>query len=312
MTIPSTPGPSLWDSSRDLDYFLAMQESQTPGRPEHSPQKWDRRAESWETERRLYRKGEERVQSAVSYLRDRGLLRPEYRVADIGCGPGRFAAAFARHVQWVTGFDLSPRMIQYGREHLRREGVDNVTLRTCDFQTLNVGEEGLEGAFDLVFSSLTPAVRGAEGLRKVMDLSRAYCCNITHIYHHNSVRRQLQTELFGLAPASPWDGSWFYSLFNVLLLMGYLPETSYDHQVRQRRIVPTPEYASMMMEHILPAHACTPEHQARILAWLRAHTDGEGMLTETSRACYGRILWDVRLRSQAGCSNVPEPEPEDC
>lgn len=298
MTQSNTQKSPLWGLTGDLDYFLAMQESQPRDKPDHSPQKWDRRAESWERERVHGQKGEERVRSTVAYLESRELLRPEYQVADIGCGPGRFTVAFAHKVHWVTGFDLSPKMIQYGIEHARREGVDNVTLRTCDFQALNVREAGLEGAFDLVFSSLTPAIHGAAGLQKVMDMSRAYCCNITHIYHHNSVRQQLQTELFGLAPASPWGGRWFYSLFNVLLLMGYLPETSYDHQLRERRFAPGADYASMIMEHILPPDECTPENEARILKWLQAHADQDGMITETSRACYGRILWDIRVHSE--------------
>ena len=303
MTQSKEGSSPLWGLTGDLEYFLAMQDAQPEHRPDHSPQKWDRRAESWEKERIRRRKGEDRVRSTVDYLERRGLLRPEYRVADIGCGPGRFAAAFARHVEWVTGFDLSPRMVQYGMEHVRRDGLDNVTLRTCDFQTLDVGKEGLAGAFDLVFSSLTPAIHGREGLRKVMDMSRAYCCNITHISHHNSIRARLQTELFGLAPASPWGGRWFYSLFNALLLMGYLPETSYDHQLREERITPGDDYAAMMMEHILPPEACTPENLARILGWLRDHADPDGQITETSRACYGRILWDVRVRPESAEPN---------
>lgn len=308
MSLSSAQESPLWGLAGDLDYFLVMQDSQPENKPDHSSQKWDRRAESWEFERIQGRKGEERVRSTMAYLEGRGLLRPEFQVADIGCGPGRFAAAFARRVRWVTGFDLSPKMIQYGMEHIRREGVENVTLRTCDFQALNVRSAGLAGAFDLVFSSLTPAIHGTAGLQKVMDMSRAYCCNITHIYHHNSVRRRLQTELFGREPASPWGGRWFYSLFNALLLMGYLPETTYDHQLRERRLTPTAEYAAMMMEHILPPDECTPENHSRILSWLQAHTDGDGMLTETSRACYGRILWDVRVHPEVGTPQRSEQE----
>lgn len=297
MVQTDTHRPALWGLRGDLEYFLAIQESQPENRPDHSPQKWDQRAESWEREGVQSRKGESRVRSAVDYLERRGLLCPGDRVADIGCGPGRFAVAFARRVHWVTGLDLSPKMVQYGMEYARREGVENLTLRTCDFQALHVREEGMAGAFDLVFSSLTPAIHGAAGLEKMMEMSRAYCCNITHIYHHNSLRRQIQTELFRRPPESPWGGRWFYSLFNVLLLMGYLPETSYDHQVQRRRVPPSPEYAALMMEHILPAQERGRDQQARILAWMQAHADGEGLLTETTRACYGRILWDVRVRS---------------
>ena len=177
----------------------------------------------------------------------------------------------------------------------------NLTLQALDFQTLEVEAAGLRRAFDLVFSSLTPAVHGQAGLEKMMDMSRAYCCNITHLYHRNSICRQLQEEVFGIPPVSPWGGRWFYSLFNLLLLRGYLPQTSYDRQLEARRFVPSQDYAAMLLERVLPPAERTEKNQARIFAWLQAHADGEGMLTETSEACYGRILWDVRDRiSEAG------------
>lgn len=292
---------ALWGLGTDLAYFAAMQESQPKDRPDHSAKKWDQRAEAWEKERREKQKGEARVRSAVAYLEEQGLLRPDFQVADVGCGPGRFAVAFARRVRWVTGFDLSPRMIHYGLEYARREGVANLTLQALDFQTLEVEAAGLRRAFDLVFSSLTPAVHGQAGLEKMMDMSRAYCCNITHLYHRNSICRQLQEEVFGIPPVSPWGGRWFYSLFNLLLLRGYLPQTSYDRQLEARRFVPSQDYAAMLLERVLPPAERTEKNQARIFAWLQAHADGEGMLTETSEACYGRILWDVRDRiSEAG------------
>lgn len=292
---------ALWGLETDLAYFAAMQESQPKDRPDHSAKKWDQRAEAWEKERREKQKGDARVRSAVAYLEEQGLLQPDFHVADVGCGPGRFAVAFARRVRWVTGFDLSPRMIHYGLEYARREGVSNLTLQALDFQTLEVEAAGLRRAFDLVFSSLTPAVHGQAGLEKMMDMSRAYCCNITHLYHRNSICRQLQEEVFGIPPVSPWGGRWFYSLFNLLLLRGYLPQTSYDRQLEARRFVPSQDYAAMLLERVLPPAERTEKNQARILAWLQEHTDGEGMLTETSEACYGRILWDVRDRiSEAG------------
>ena len=297
MALSDTHRPSLWGLTEDLDYFLALQEAQSADKPAPSPQMWDRRADAWERERAQSEKSASRVCSTLAFLDDRGLLQPQYDVADIGCGPGRFAVAFARRVHHVAGFDLSPKMVQYGMEYAQREGVDNVCLRACDFQTLDIQKEGLEGAFDLVFSSLTPAVQGETALRKAMAMSRAHCCSITHIYHHNSLRRQLQTELFGLPAASPWGGRRFYALFNTLLLWGYLPETSYDHQQQERKIYPSTDYADIMMEQILPVDQRTTENQARILAWMEAHVGADGTLTETIRACYGRILWNVRVRS---------------
>ena len=291
----------------DLQYFIDMQESRPAQTPDHSAQKWNQRAEAWEQERIHRRKGDERVDCAVTYLKGRGLLRPDYDIADIGCGPGRFVAAFAKHARWVTGFDLSERMVHYGREQAKREGVENITFHVCDFQTLDVAKEGLEGAFDLVFSSLTPAIHGMDGLRRMMAMSRAYCCNTTHIYHQNKFQDRMMREVFDRAPAQRWGWRWFYSLFNVLFLMGYAPETTYDHRHQRHRQQLDPSYVELTMEQTLPEAERTPENRERIRRWLYAQADADGMVEEESSTCYGRILWDVRDR---GDRRIGEPEGE--
>lgn len=185
----STPYPDL---RGDLDYFLSMQESQPVDRPDHSAQKWDQRADAWEQEGPKAQKGDARVRSTMAYLEERGLLRPEYEIADIGCGPARFAAAFASRVRWVTGFDLSPRMVHYGSEYARKQGVENLTLRVADFQTLDVQEEGLEKAFDLVEVFAKPKVAflptGSELIPLGATVKRG--CNIdsNSILAHNLLR----------------------------------------------------------------------------------------------------------------------------
>ena len=99
---------ALWGLGTDLAYFAAMQESQPKDRPDHSAKKWDQRAEAWEKERREKQKGEARVRSAVAYLEKQGLLQPDFHVADVGCGPGRFAVAFARRVRWAKALTFPP------------------------------------------------------------------------------------------------------------------------------------------------------------------------------------------------------------
>lgn len=285
-------------NAADLDYFISLQSSGAAGATEFSAEKWDQRAKFWNRERIRKRKGDERVVSAVGYLEQRGLLKPDYDVADIGCGPGRFAAAFAKRVRFVEGLDISEKMIRYGREYIEKEGLTNVRLRVCDFDAVDLEKEGYRKAFDLVFCSMTPAVHSMDSIRKAMEMSRAYCCNITHIYSHNRLRDQIMREVFGKEPLVRRSGRWFYSLFNVLFLTGYCPETSYENRHQELRVQPDEEYVDFVMEHMLPQAECTGENRKRILAWLRAHTDTEGGLTEVIDTCYGRILWDVRDRTQ--------------
>ena len=291
----------------DLQYFIALQESNSANTPDYSAGKWNQRAASWEKERKTGTKGQtsERVQATVDYLRSRGLLTSEQDVADIGCGPGRFATAFAKTAHWVTGFDISEKMVRYGMEYAKKTGQNNVTLRVCDFQKLDPEKEGLVRAFDLVFSSLTPAVHGMDSLEKSMAMSRAYCCNITHISSDNQLERRIMRELFDKEPPDRWNGRWFYSLFNILFLMGYYPEVTYYDRHMERRICPDDDYAFLLMEHLLPPNECTRDNQERIKSWLLGHMDNEERVTEVSDTCYGRILWDIRRKDKR-----PDYRPE--
>ena len=71
----------------------------------------------------------------VVWMMDRALLRPEYRVLDLGCGIGRITAAIAPKVQTVLGIDISPGMIAEARRrypttiHLQFEVTDGFGIR---------------------------------------------------------------------------------------------------------------------------------------------------------------------------------------
>jgi SAM-dependent methyltransferase len=76
-------------------------------------------------------------------------LAPGAWVADLGCGPGVFALAFARAVPRgvVFAVDIEPRQLDRLREHLRAEQIENVVpvLASADTPHLPPAQ------FDLVF-----------------------------------------------------------------------------------------------------------------------------------------------------------------
>lgn len=282
---------------KQLEDFLALLDTCSGDSVYSSAEKWNRRAEQWQKERIQKRRGDERVRSAVEYLSSKGLLRPQDNVADIGCGPARFSAAFAQRVHHVLGLDISDQMIAHGLEYLRQEKISNVTLQVIDFETLNPAQAGYRAAFDLVFFSMTPAVHSLATLQKAMDMCRGHCCCVTHLGGRNLLRARLVRELFGREPRQRWSGRWFYALFNVLYLLGYQPETSYEDRHQELWVEPDEDYAAFLMEHALAPEETTAENAIRILAWLRAQQNADGLVKEVIDTSYGRILWDVRIRT---------------
>ena len=280
-----------------LDYFISLQESQPTVLPDHSVKMWNKRADFWENARKKNQKGDERVDSAIRYLDSKGLLDKNYDIVDIGCGPGWFAAAFAKHVHKVVGLDISDKMVEHGMNHIHNEGLDNASLYACDFQTLDIKKEGYQHAFDLVFSSMTPAIHGMNGLIKSMEMSRAWCCNITHLDGRNLLREQIMQEVFGKRLEPQWNGRWFFSLFNVLFLLGYDPETSYEKHSRETWVTPDELYIDFLMEHMLPSEEHTQENAAKISNWVNTHLNEDGQIKEVTHTAYATVLWDVREKT---------------
>ncbi len=286
------------DNNReDLRFFLALQEAAFPSTPQYTAGRWDKRADFWEKERKEQRRDDERVTSTLAFLTEKGILTPECRIADIGCGPGRFAAGFAGTAHSVVGLDLSPKMVAHGNAYLDSLGLENARLHCRDFTALDIDREGYREAFDLVFTSMTPAIHNVEGLMKAMAMSRRWCLNISHVRRQNHLRDRILSEVFQRTPDRKGEGRVFYALFNILFLLGYSPETSFVTRRKENRVRPDGEYVEYVMEHALPLEEHTAENARKILNWLMANRGEDGFLTEVSDAVYGRILWDVRSRA---------------
>ncbi len=295
--IKSSPLSGL-ANAEDLAYFFSLQDTPPTDTPSCSAKKWDQRAELWKKKHTSSPKNDDRVISAITYLENKGLLQENFDIVDIGCGPGRFAAAFAKRVHRVVGLDISEKMVAHGMEYISNEGISNALLRTCDFQAMDPEKEGYKGAFDLVFSSMTPAIHGIDGLTKSIQMSRGWCCNITHLGGRNLLREQIMQEVFGKKASPQWTGRWFYSLFNVLFLMGYYPETSYENRLQETLISPDEEYVDFLMEQMLPTEEHSEANAKKIMEWLNAHVNEDGLIKEVIESSYGRILWDVRNKTE--------------
>ncbi len=282
----------------DLSYFISLMEKGSGNSPytapETAPMLWDHRARSWAHERKNNRKTDERQEKDILFLEKHGLLEKDFSVADIGCGPGRFAAPFAARVRSVTALDISAEMIAQGRQYAEHMGLNNIQFHVCNFDTLDLKKEGFIKAFDLVFCSLTPAVRSYDHLLKAMEMSRGHCCCISHLYRKNRLMEQIMREIFPEKSMNRENsGNWFYAAFNILFLMGFRPETSYESRHSEKLIVPDQEYLDFLMEKMLLPDDRTPANKNAVMDWLTAHTGEDGFITEITDSCYGRLLWEV-------------------
>jgi len=111
-------------------------------------------------------------------------------------------------------------------DHCHEMGLDNVSFLVMDFKTLDPAESGLTGKYDLVFSSITPAVGSREGFLKAFEMSKRWFFNAAFIDIQDSLLDRLDSVL-GTNSADPKNSEGFYAMFNEMLLKNYLPQINY-------------------------------------------------------------------------------------
>ena len=281
-------------SDHELNYFEQLWSRRSAGPIDHSPEIWDRRAERWianlEAEPgKTARK--QRIRTLAGQLRSRGLLADDQMVADVGCGPGLFVLEFARTARQAVGIDYSGRFIEHAETLAKQRGVSNARFLRRDFLSLDIEGEGLAGAFDLVFSCLTPAATAAGSLEKLMGMSRGWCCNTTIVHAEDSLAEQVMRDVYGEPLKSRWDGRSFYALANLLWLRGYYPETFYYDDIRDEVVIPNHRWAKKLAAY---CGKRTEEDVERIWEYLK----GKGEAPRHSASRYGTILWDVNRKER--------------
>jgi SAM-dependent methyltransferase len=290
MTMPG----ALRDNVNEIEYYRGVWERKMSPRIVHSQGIWNERAGEWIQDLGSDGTGKPttlvRVEAAASYLRSRGLLGAKSVVCDVGCGPGLFVMEFARTAKRATGIDYSERFIAYATELARKRGVANVSFECRDFIAIDIDGSGLEGAFDLVFTSITPAASGKGCLDKIMRMSRAFCFNTSFVHVDDSLAKRAAREVFNEEYAPRWNGNGFYALVNLLWLSGYYPETSYRDE-RREEILRVDESLAAECGRVIRRDR--GDDVARIFEWLRR--SGEEVKRD-SLYRYGSVLWDVRRK----------------
>lgn len=66
-------------------------------------------------------------QDGLDRIRAFSRITPRQDVLDVACGPGLVACALAAQARWITGVDLTPRMIDEARATARSQQAENVT-----------------------------------------------------------------------------------------------------------------------------------------------------------------------------------------
>ena len=120
----------------------------------------------------------EKTQSIISMARGKGIDIKGKKILDIGCGTGIYTLPLAREAAHVTGIDSSDTMIKRLIEEAGKNCISNLSILKDSWRDVDIISQGLKKSFDIVWTSMSMAVKDKEDFIKLEACSRDWCVYI--------------------------------------------------------------------------------------------------------------------------------------
>ena len=236
---------------------------------------------------------EQERRALLDKLEAGGFISRESRVLDIGCGPGGYAVPLAERTKWVTGLDVSSKMLQFCQERAEKKGLSNLTLLEMDWRQVDLNTHKWEGAFDFVMASMSPGVHNVETLETFMKVSRKACYISAFVSRNDSLgdaldrHLQLKTGFRDTFPA-PFTNKIDY-VEHVLQQKG-IPFTRNHLSRCWEQSMPLKEAIDHYSKRLRMHHSLSVEQQKEVAAFLTQRAvDDE--VKEMTDVIIGEIYW---------------------
>jgi len=108
-------------------------------------------------------------------------LQPNFKVLDIGAGPGTHAIPFSKKVDQVTAIEPSQPMIDCLIKRIKENNVENIKHINKQWEDVNINQD-LDAPYDLVLASFSLIIDDIKlAIEKMMRVSSDYIYLIWHI-----------------------------------------------------------------------------------------------------------------------------------
>lgn len=164
----------------------------------------------------------------IRHLQSEDRFKPNDSVMDIACGPGTYSLLFAEIAKSVSSLDISQGMLSTLVAEAKRRSLANISPVHSPWQNY-----GSEEKFDLVFTALSPAIKGPDMLLKMERISRRSCC---YVAFGDDRFTGLRNELWDLITGQHRQGDRFnISIpFGLLMSMGRKPNVRFFESTPER------------------------------------------------------------------------------
>lgn len=227
----------------------------------------------------------------MKLISDKNLIDSNSRVLDVGCGAGKFSFALSKSVKYVTGIDLSPKMIEKAKEKKHELKINNVDFFIENWHDSNLDALGYKDKFDLVIANMTPAIRNSDTFLKLSEASKGFCILVKPIRRTDPVSDSIREMLKLERKMESSDMEMLYA-FNILWLQGKLPEMYYEHEVwnlKKNMDEAYKLYANRMKSY----RALTDREELKIKEYLESLSD-DGFIEEKVETVKATLMWKVK------------------
>lgn len=108
----------------------------------------------------------------INKMMEKDVIKPYMDVMDVGCGPGTYSELFSERCKSVFCVDSSQKML----DRLIGKNLSNVSSLRAEWEKFDT-----EKKYDLVFSSLCPAIMDPKTLLKMELFSKGYCADVSFV-----------------------------------------------------------------------------------------------------------------------------------
>ncbi len=237
----------------------------------------------------------------MDFVFSTGMIKKGGSMADIGCGVGKYGTFFAKLGCEVTLLDISPVMLEKAEKNMSKFETPWRTI-LCNLDEATFEDLEKMGKFDLVMSTMSPAIYDELSLAKMSSMSSGWCIAAKFVDW-----KQPNKDALLKSAGLPEDVKYqvgkatFDHLYWKLRNIGYRPHTKLvEYNFRDLR-TPQQMADSYLVQNKATYSGKDPvedpkDVSSRIISVASSMANEEGLFDDAVYATAGWLYWNVNER----------------
>jgi len=219
--------------------------------------------------------------------------RPEWRILDVGCGPGTLALPLATRSRQVTALDFSGNMLAILKQKALQRKLNNITTYQLSWQD-DWRQHGIK-PHDVAIASRSLAVPDLkEALIRLSSYGTRKICVTDRVGHGPK-----DPGAFAAVGRKLVSGPDYIYTVNLLYQMGYLPTISY---IELEQTLTYASFAKAMDSYLWMFRALNDTERERLKSYIMSighrHADGTVTIQREQPPTWAFISWHPEKRER--------------